>query len=632
MFQWFKTKNRIFWLTTMVLMTFIMGPATADGTFTDTAYQSGSFTVTGPEGTHVPPNVFPLFAGDTLTEGLSAGSACSGANGSGQECTIDSKTFSYRNVVVSYSPDGQQAFVTGVGSAGVGNVNSATGDATLTASFPQPGYYKITYIVHMDYTSTTCSNGGADSPGNLSFAVQAGDFDFSLSPGSIVVANGGSGTTNALITSYKGFSGSVGFSRSDKGSDYLPEWTVSGSGTASPNQLVSAPLTVKAARVPFSLTSTPYSLSVRGQSQIGSILLAHDHPLSVTVNFIYITGPYDGSFYKGPNGRTQNVRSTADGSITTDSVLSLQTKPLVNDPWRATSALTAKNTSGLPLIYDWSASYGVPSYSLFSSDQASFQVNQGDSKDPNGSFVTTTATATNSVSPDLQSFGYQSFGGNSYAIRWHHQYEGWQRDTTKTGGTFNKVIQPKSVSGLPLVGCGTAGPIVTYPVYDVDIDGLVDAGILVAALTIGAYERNPIYAGLVAAMPIELDKLNTEVKNATTTQISVAGVNVFAAGLAQTGALPTFYKDKNGQSINMNQIYGLNGSSSYGAILNCASGFTMVSTCRSVPYQKTFFVADEYGTQGYIGPHSQYVYLFVPGGAVVDCGVFTISQNAPRGA
>ncbi len=615
MFGWFKTTDRIFWISALLLSVFIVTPARADGTFTLTPLQDpNSITVTGPEGTHVAPNIFPLFVNDTLTENLAAGLVCSGTNSGGQECTIDTKTFSYNNVVITYSPDGIQAFKPGTGSASIGSLDATTGNATLSASFPSAGYYKITYGVHVDYTSATCHDGSQDGSGNLSFAVQAGDFDFYLDPGLVVLAPGGSVTLNAIITSYNNFNNSVSFS--SPGENILPGLLVSGSETPPPNGSISARISVSIGKsIPFTTSNVTYPVDVRGQAQVGSVLLAHDHNLSVIVNFVYITGPYDGSKSKaGPNTRN------ADGSITTDSVLSLQTSPLVYDPWRATSALVAVNTAGLSLSYDWSADYGVTSFGMFSSDHASYQVNQSDSPDANGPFRATTATATNTP-----------YGSNSYTIRWHHQYEGWTKDNTKTPVTYNKIIIPKSVPGLPLVGCGTGGVNATYQVYNIDVEGLTSSGKLVAAGAAGAVAFNPIYAGLLGIMAIKLDDLNAAIKGATTTPRSVTGLNAFTAGLDQKGDIPTFYEDRNGQSINMKRVFNIDKTSPYAAILDRANSFTMKSTSLSVQYQQTYFIADEYGAQGYVGAHSDYVYVFNSGNPVVDCGVFQLSQNAPSG-
>ena len=288
MLKWFKTKDRIFWISAFLLTVFISGPATAAGT--DSTYQnSGTITVSGPEGTHVAPNMFPLLAGDTLTEGLSAGSSDSGTNPAGQECVIDSTTFSYTNVVMTYSPDGIQPFTSGVGSASIGGLTPATGAATLTASFPSGGYYVITYNLHMDYTSSTCGNNSANSPGSLSFAVAAGDFAFTLNPGSLNINQGESAPTDAPITSIKGFSSRVSFSTI---SADAPGFAASGSGIPPPNGTTQNPNQFPMTQYPDATIyvavgkTVPlgsHKMSIRGSASIGGINLAHDQPFSVNV-------------------------------------------------------------------------------------------------------------------------------------------------------------------------------------------------------------------------------------------------------------------------------------------------------------------------------------------------------------
>lgn len=105
----------------------------------------------------------------------------------------------------------------------------------------------------------------------------------------------------------------------------------------------------------------------------------------------------------------------------------------------------------------------------------------------------------------------------------------------------------------------------------------------------------------------------------------------FVAGLTQQGDLPIFYRDKDGKSINMKAVFGIDKTSPYGTIQNVANSFTMTSISLSVQYQQTFYVADEYGTQGYIGSHSDYAYVFNPGNPVVDCADFKISLQQPVG-
>ena len=77
----------------------------------------------------------------------------------------------------------------------------------------------------------------------------------------------------------------------------------------------------------------------------------------------------------------------------------------------------------------------------------------------------------------------------------------------------------------------------------------------------------------------------------------------------------------------MLSVFGINKNSPYGTIQNTANAFTMVSTSLSVQVQQTYFIADEYGSQGYTGPHSDYVYIFNPGNPVIDCGDFQLNAK-----
>ena len=602
-----------------LLLLIVAGSASADGMWgVEASQDQSSITVTGPEGPHTPPkSLFPLYAGDTLTETLSANPTGGGSNASGQECTLDSVTYSYKNVVMTYSTnDGAQTSSTNIGSASINGGNPAT----LTASFPVPGYYTISYTIHMDYTSKTCGDSSAETSAGISFAVQAGDFDFTLTPTYLVVPSGGNATTVATITSYNGFHNAVGFSRG--GEIIPPGFTVSGSGTPPANGSVDTPISVSVDKsFPFSMDKTPVSINVRGRSQVGSVILAHDHPLSVLVNFVWITGPYDNSKHKGATGPEPNKRNP-DGSITTDSILSYTTDDYgapQSDPWRTTSALAAKNTAGLGLVYDWSAGYGVLNYSVYSTDHASYQVNQSDSPATgNSPFRTTTATVSAA-----------GVGSNSYSIRWHHQYEGWVKDTTVFAQPLRVPKSPSSFEGLPIVGSGTSNVKAVYPVYDVDIDGLVQAGILVAAATIGLYEKNPIYAGLVAIMPIELDKLNEEVADATHRTRYPNPANIFALGVSKPGQI--LYKDIDGTAFDIVQRYNLPAHPDYLRLEQMAGRFTMLSTKLSVPYKNTTFTCDEYSAQGYVGPHSTTRLIFDatdPDG-VYDVGVFQLNSRDP---
>lgn len=162
MVNWLKNAL-ILSLNAVCLALVVGGVAIADGTQTVTPLQdTSSITVNGPEGAHVPPmTLFPLFAGDTLTEKVGIGFTSLGTNSGGMECVIDSKTFSYANVTVSYSPNGTTWYTPGHGGTGSASFSppDPSGNSVLTATFPLPGYYQITYNAHVAWTSKTCGDG-----------------------------------------------------------------------------------------------------------------------------------------------------------------------------------------------------------------------------------------------------------------------------------------------------------------------------------------------------------------------------------------------------------------------------------------------------------------------------------------
>lgn len=415
-----------------------------------------------------------------------------------------------------------------------------------------------------------------------------------------------------------GFSQAVGFSTTNSKIGI----TASGSGTPPSNGTTDAAISVSVPNgaIPFSTSTTQCAVNIRGTANVDNIVLAHDQPLTVNVDFVYISGPYDGSYYKDVNGvKRQNTRNV-DGSIATDSRLVYDPSHLGHDPWRASAPLTAYPV-GQNYGYTWNADYGVfdnagPTQNNFTN----YSVYKSDDVSGNGPFPSTTATVSvNAPGSDV--------GSNTYTTRWHHQWENWQKDKAKATSDFNKILKPISTTGLPLVGSGIGGITATYSYYGVDVDGLTSAGKLVASGGAGFLTANPIYTGLLWIMVIKLDDLNAAIKKATTTARSITGMNVFIAGIDQKGDLLTFYRDKSGNSINMLSVFGINKNSPYGTIQNTANAFTMVSTSLSVQVQQTYFIADEYGSQGYTGPHSDYVYIFNPGNPVIDCGDFQLNAK-----
>lgn len=432
MFGWFKTTDRIFWISALLLSVFIVTPARAAGTFTLTPYQDqSSITVTGPEGTHVAPNIFPLYVNDTLTEKVSAGLVCSGTNSGGQECKIDSETFSYSNIAITYSPDGVQAFQPGTGSVGYGSLNGATGDATLTATFPKAGYYLISYGVHVDYTSATCGDSSLDGSVQLSFAVQAMDFSMMPNPTSLDIVRGFDASTLVTITPIDNFAGTVYFSMyGQKG--------IVANGSATPAKPDYATVGV--------LSSVPlgaYPLTLRGTATIGSVQLAHDVPMMINVLPFQIDGPYDNSnscspsATQTPSAAAPNTRNM-DSSITTDSVLTY--KQIANDGtayyrWLGDNS-TWDSFQGVSIglgpftshestfsSYDWTTSY------------VQFETSSGGatfSPGPGYAYTGSTAlqNAKGSVGSETitlkASLKDGASGTTTYTIRWHYPSENWR--------------------------------------------------------------------------------------------------------------------------------------------------------------------------------------------------------------
>lgn len=437
----------------------------------------------------------------------------------------------------------------------------------------------------------------------FTFAVQASDFDFQLLPASIVIAPGttitpnefGAGGVFANITSYNGFNSSVSLSKI--GGDALPGLSVGGSGTPPADGTVTVPLTISLDKsTPFSTSNTPYTVNVQGKAIVGNVTLIHNHPLAVTVNFVYITGPYDGSKSKaGPNTRN------ADGSITTDSVLNYDANQLGNDPWRATSALTANNTAGLAnLMYDWSADYGVLSSSFSSSNQASYQVNRGDSAaSSNSAFPATTATAKG------------TYGSNTYTIRWHHNSENWAVDASKPTQLGYKFRSPDSASGFP--SNMDFAPNARWNRTDFDFDGLIAAG-EIASVAGAVSAKNPVKEGLYQYIGLQFGKLGDDIKDITTFGGSIPLDPVFEGGATNPLYLDIFTPDPVAK-------FGYNDSLSPSAKIAIESHYQATEPQYCIPYDLTPFIGDSYDTNGYAGTITDNLYIYNPGKHTPDSHV-----------
>jgi len=294
--HWLSAKNISGFLTGTILLTiFIAAPASANppsGVYNLTGTQSpSSLVITTPDGTaHPVSHDPPINAGNSITEKLGANVQADKTNPS--ECTIDdnSTTFSYPSCTMSYSSNGGKTFSAAGGGAGISVDNAATGDATLSATFGSAGYYKIDYKIHVTYKSATCGDGSLDDSEELTFSVDAGDFSFSLNPGSLNINQGENAVTKARITSIKDFSQSVGFSVSGAGTS--TGISAGGSGTPPPSGSTQDPVANPGTKYPDAPVSVsvdntvplgPQSIFVRGSSIVGTVLLSHDQSLSVTV-------------------------------------------------------------------------------------------------------------------------------------------------------------------------------------------------------------------------------------------------------------------------------------------------------------------------------------------------------------
>lgn len=606
-----KATSQFFWAIALLVCISFVGPVRASGTYTVTCYQDAdSITVNGPEGTRTQPGAFPLFVNDTLTEKLTASFSVTGTNTGGNECTIDSQSYSYKNVVILYSPDKLQALKPGTGEARIDHVNSVTGDALLTAYFPKAGYYAINYTVHVDYTSKTCGDGSAENDGHLTFAVQAGDFSFTLNPTSVnILTTQKSGIVEAQITSIAGFQQSVGFTTTStqsgltvSGSGTPPANGTTQDGTSSPNAIVTVSPTSGA--FPFSLTPYKKIINVRGSADLGIVFLAHDQPLTVNISTLYVSGPYDLSSHAGVNThfnqglpKIPNTRA-ADGSIVTDGLLTYDSSQISNDPWRKSLQLSGI-PSDLPGNYVFTADYGVLSSSASSGATANYNVYKSDDASAsNAPFSPTTATL-NVVVP----FDNTNLGTNKYTIRWHHPTENWQRDSSQPILFDYRLLAPSQSPGFP--SAMDFSPSARWDRIDFDFEGLIAAGDIVSIMGI-VYSKNPIKKGLYHYMGLQFAKLGDEIKDYTTFGGSIPLRPVFETGVTNPAYKCTYNPNPVSQ-------YGYSDTMTSAQKSVIESHYVAQKPRYFIPYDSTPIKGEQYDETGFVQSISQRELLYHPG-------------------
>ncbi len=317
--------NQISWFCVSLtfLLLLLMGPVCAADMYTLTPYANAPTITRG--GVVVSP---PIRVNDSVSVPISGALTGGGHNSSGKECVIDSTSWSFPGTTIAYSTDDGKTFTTGGGSASISNVDTTLGTATLNATFQHGGYFRVTFDIHVDYKSATCGDDSKNATGILYFAVDAEDFGFTLldptylSGVDALTINQGEGVpVTARINSINGFNKLVTFGTTGTGGTNI---TASGSGTPPANGTVDAPVTVSVGS-DVAPSPTPYYLYVRGSSTFGSVNLAHDQPLSVTVTKRGLTitraGAHDEKV--DANGNKSGDTIWSSSSILTGSFLTL---------------------------------------------------------------------------------------------------------------------------------------------------------------------------------------------------------------------------------------------------------------------------------------------------------------------
>ncbi len=427
MFGWFKSTDRIFWLGAFLLTVCFIGPTHADGTYKITLAATDP-TITGP-GSPQP----PIYKGDFISVGLSATLNSSGTNTqTGAECTIDpgSEEWSYPGTVsvVGYGLDGKTLLV-GPFVATISGVDKKTGNATLTAGFDTAGYYKLSYSVHVKYSSTTCGDGVADATGHLSYAVSAGDFSMTPAATKLDVVRGFDASTLVTINPLNGFSNTDAVIFSMYG-----QAGIAANGSATPAKPDYATVGVLA-----DVPSGIYPTYLRGTATIGDVAIAHDVPMTINVLPFQIDGPYDKSWSRTTDGllysQVPNKRNP-NSSITTDSVLvytnidGTGTYQWLGDNSTWSDLLVASVGLG-PFsshedtfsIYNWTTSY--TNFENMPNGSATYLPRPGYAY----SGSTPLQNPTGPVGSETISLTALRLDGksatNTYTIRWHYPSENW---------------------------------------------------------------------------------------------------------------------------------------------------------------------------------------------------------------